>query len=253
MHWVIQKNLFKPVNYNLLIEALSTLDISYTPVYIPTGSFDLEPEVSDKKNVYVCGAIKLKKISENLGWFPGSFLNENFAFDKWLEELKDELLNYDALLGKMSSIETSHMEKFFIRPLEDNKAFDGSVVDNEMLFSMKNDRSKPYLENLEVIVSPIKNIYREYRLFYVKNQYVTGSLYKVAGRPYASSDVENSVIQYADSIVKKWVPSESFVIDISLNESGYKVIEFNNINSSSFYAANMSKYVQAIQDAYSEA
>jgi len=59
MHWIIQKSIFKPVNYNLLTDALDSLGISYTPVYIPNGTYDLQPEILDKKNVYVCGAIMM--------------------------------------------------------------------------------------------------------------------------------------------------------------------------------------------------
>jgi len=250
MHWVIQENLFKAINYRLLTDALESLDISYTSVYIPNGTYELQPDVNNKKNVYVCGAIKLKQIAENKDWSPGSFLNENFSFDKWTVELGTELLNHDAVFGKISTINIPD-DNFFIRPLEDNKAFDGTVMNKEKFLSLT--QSKPYLSDIDVIASPVKDIFREYRLFYVKKRYITGSVYKVAGKPQISPEVEQSVIEYANSIVDQWVPEESFVIDISLNQDGYKVIEFNNINSSSFYACDVQKYAYAIQNAYSTA
>jgi len=250
MHWVIQKSLFKPANYRLLTEALDSLGVEYSSVFIPNGTFDLEPEINPTGKVYVCGAIKLKKIAKERNWSPGSFLNSNFSFDRWVTELGNELLNYDVTYGKFSDIQTEHMAKFFIRPLEDNKAFDGMVIDNEMINLWRNDPSKGYLLNLDVIVSPVKDIYREYRLFVVKNQVVTGSIYKIAGKPQISEDVEQDVIDYVSDIVNKWTPSESFVIDVCLTNNGYRVIEFNNINSSGFYASNVLKYAEAIQRAY---
>ena len=250
MHWVIQKSLFKPENYRLLTGALDNLEIKYTPIFIPSGTLDLQPEVNISGNVYVCGAIKLRKIAEERAWFPGSFLNDNFSFDIWNAELGNELLNFGALYGKFNDIQIDNMSKFFIRPLEDNKAFDGMVIDKEMLESLRKDPTKNYLGELDVIVSPTKDIYREYRLFVVKNTVVTGSVYKVAGKPQVSENVEKDVVDYVHTIINKWVPSESFVIDVSLTEEGYKVIEFNNINSSGFYASNVPKYVEAIQLAY---
>jgi len=250
MHWVIQKSLFKPENYQLLTDALDRLEIEYSSVFIPNGTLDLEPEVYPTGKVFVCGAIKLEKIAQERGWSPGSFLNADFSFDKWIAELGYELLNSDVVYGKFGDVQVGHMTKFFIRPLEDNKAFDGMVIDTEMMRLWRNDSSKRYLMNLDVIVSPIKDIYREYRIFVVKNKVITGSVYKISGRPQASEHVEQDVIDYVYGLIRKWVPSESFVVDVCLTNNGYRVIEFNNINSSGFYASNVPKYVEAIQRAY---
>jgi hypothetical protein len=251
MHWVIQRNIFKPENYFALVESLDLFEIDHTSITIPGGTFSLIPEVNVGNNVYVCGALKLRKISQDRGWKPGSFLNENYSYEIWLEKLGHEMLNSDAIFGKFIDVQTSHLPKFFLRPLEDNKAFDGAVFDNEQFSIWKDDESKSHLRGVDAMVSSVKPIYREYRLFYVAKKYVTGSLYKMGGNPYVSADVEADVIEFADSIVTRWVPSESFVIDIALTPDGYKVIEFNNINSSGFYASDVRKYIQAIQSHYS--
>lgn len=250
MYWVIQKNIFKPENYRLLTNALDSLGIKYISVSIPTGTLDLVPDVEVEGNVYVCGAIKLGKIAQSKDWQPGSFLNEEFRYDRWLTELGSELLNHDVVTGTLSNIDVTHFDQFFIRPLEDNKAFDGVVIDNEMLGTWRKDQSKSGICNLAVMASSVKEIFREYRLFIVNQKFVTGSVYKIGGVPTVSSDIEDGVINYAHSVIKKWCPSESHVIDIALTEKGYKVIEFNNINSSGFYGSNVPKYVEAIQSAY---
>lgn len=249
MHWVIQRSIFKPENYELLTHTLDRLNIEYTSVSIPQGTYDLEPNVVVDGKVYVCVAIKLARVASEQAWFPGSSLNEGFNFHQWKQELGTELLNYESKSGKFRDIEPG-MDKFFIRPLEDNKAFDGMVVDNEMLSSMRQEQRKQYLHDIDIIVSSVKEIYREYRLFVVKNKVVTGSAYKMGGKPQVSSLVEEDVIGYIANIIKAWVPSESVVIDVALTNDGYKVIEFNNINSSGFYASNVQKYVEAIQIAY---
>jgi len=97
MRWVIQKNLFKPENYRLLVKALGRLEVGYSSVFIPNGTLDLEPDVNHEGRVYICGAIKLKKIAQERGWSPGSFLNDNFSFDVWVKHLGQTLLNSDAV------------------------------------------------------------------------------------------------------------------------------------------------------------
>jgi hypothetical protein len=250
MHWVIQKSIFKPDNYQSLVDALHALGIAYTSISIPNGTFEMVPDVTLSGKVYVCGAIKLAKIAHDRSWLPASFLNENFKFNIWLDELGSELLNADIIIGEMNNINVSHLSKFFIRPLEDNKAFDGAVIDREMLESWKRDPKKIYMHHMPVVVSSVKEIYREYRLFVVNRKVITGSVYKVAGRPYISEFIEDYVIDYVNEVIKKWTPVDSFVIDIGLTDQGLKVIEFNNINSSGFYASDVVKYVNAIQVAY---
>lgn len=250
MHWIIQKSIFKPENYQALTDTLACLGIEYTSVNIPNGTCDLVPDVHPVGKVYVCGAIKMRKIAEDRQWQPGSFLNDNFRFDTWLAELGDELLNSDVKFGIFKDIPTEHWAKFFIRPLEDNKAFDGMVIDNEMLRLWRNDPNKAHLANLMVAACAVKDIYREYRLFVVKNRVITGSVYKIAGRPQVSETIEPEVVDYVTAIINRWAPAESCVVDICLTENGYKVIEFNNINSSGFYASNLQKYVEAIELAY---
>ncbi|MFZ6681682.1 ATP-grasp domain-containing protein [Undibacterium sp. Tian12W] len=251
MHWVIQRSIFKPGNYDLLIQALDSLEVVYTSVTIKPGTYDLEPAVKLTGKVYVCGAIKLAKIANERGWLPGSLLNENFNFNVWQQHLGSELLNHAVGTGKLADIDTARYKQFFIRPMEDNKAFDGTVIDNEMLADWRSDPEKSNLLELDVMVSPVKDIYREYRLFVVNGRVVTGSLYKMAGRPQVSADLDDEVLAYAQTVVSKWTPAQAFVMDVCLSEDGYKVIEFNNINSSGFYASDVLKYVDAIQQAFS--
>ncbi|MCE3606086.1 ATP-grasp domain-containing protein [Massilia sp. P8910] len=250
MHWVIQRSIFKPGNFQLLVNALDTLGISYTAVAIPNGTFDLTPDVNPDGKVYVCGAIKLARIARDKGWVPGSLLNENFKFDIWLAQLGAGLLNHDIESGTLAEVRTGHLAKFFIRPSEDNKAFDGMVMDSEMIANWRRDPAKAHLQKIDVIVSPVKAIYREYRLFIVNRKVVTGSVYRIGGRAEISPDVEDDVLDYARGVIDRWTPAQSFVMDVCLTQEGLKVIEFNNINSSGFYAINVPKYVDAIQTHY---
>ncbi len=52
MHWVIQKSIFKPINYLALTESLNYLNIPYISVKIPPKTFELTPDVVGLDNVY---------------------------------------------------------------------------------------------------------------------------------------------------------------------------------------------------------
>lgn len=136
----------------------------------------------------------------------------------------------------------------FVRPVEDNKAFTGRVFQADTFQEWKNNN--PNLLGIQAIACPVKKIYREYRLFFVGERCVTGSLYMQAGQPMVSPDVDPEAVDYAQVITSKWRPAAAFVVDIGLTESGYRVIEFNNINSSGFYASNVDRLVAAISDAF---
>lgn len=77
------------------------------------------------------------------------------------------------------------------------------VIDREMLAARRRDPAKSKLQDLEVIVSPVKQIYREYRLFVVNGEVVTGSVYKVGGQPHISPDIEAYVRDYARAIIAR--------------------------------------------------
>jgi hypothetical protein len=250
MHWVIQQSIFKPDNFRLLVDALDAQGIAYTAVSIKNGSYEMSPDVAPEGKVYVCGAIRLAHIARSKGWVPGSFLNEHFDVPVWLAALGDAMLNAQCVTGTLAEVQVPSAAPFFIRPAADNKAFDGMVMDAEMLAHWRQDAARAHLMALDVTVSPVRQIFREYRLFVVGKQVVTGSLYKVAGKPQLSSDVEDYVRDYARAIIARWTPADAFVIDLGLTEDGLKVIEFNNINSSGFYASNVASYVQAVQACY---
>ncbi|WP_237068005.1 ATP-grasp domain-containing protein [Microbulbifer guangxiensis] len=250
MHWVIQKEIFRTVNYNLLIDALVRMSVPHTAISIPPGARGLEPEINPKGKVYVCGALKLAEISRARGWSPGHFFNGQFRFDKWEERLGNELLNHGAQVCKLKDVSLTERGSCFIRPLEDSKAFDGRVYNRAGLNTFLKASAGTHVRDMTVVVAQCKEIYQESRVFIVKGEIVTGSVYKVGGKPHLSSLLNDDVIEYVQKIMEIWLPFESCVIDIALTGEGLKVIEFNNINSSGFYAVDVPKYVEAIEVAY---
>lgn len=99
MFWVVQNNLYNEYEYKNFINALDRLNSNYVIVkpvpfsdIILPADFDStkqnvddvdEPEIDKSQPIVVCGTLTLSKIARNRGWTPGTFLNENFNYEKW--------------------------------------------------------------------------------------------------------------------------------------------------------------------------
>ena len=233
-------------NLNKLIAALERRGSPFDVITVDTTG-QLVPEVSPDGPVMVSGATRMATIAAARGWSPGSFLNENFRFDLWLAELGSDLLNSDATVCRLGEVQITAPR--FLRPVEDSKAFDGKVFDRAGLDELKT--AHPDLADCFVATSVARTLYREYRLFVVAGEIVTGSLYRQGGQPLQSPDVDPEVVAYGRSILARWQPAEAFVLDVGLSDLGYRVVEFNNINGCGFYAADVDRYVEAIESSFS--
>lgn len=269
MFWVIQNNIFREQNHAMLLETLQRMRVSHVEVKL-VPFYDLllpvdfdshtfkesmdnvsEVSVDDSGLVMVSGGLSLAKIGKNRSWQPGSFLNENFHYDKWKRAYGENLLNFESMVDTFSSIEPMWNE-FFIRPCEDTKDFDGTVFTKEEFNIWRHDLLRKNglctFENAMVVASPIKKIYREYRFFIVDNCVVTYSQYKLGNQILSSADVDFMTIQYVQRMINIWQPARAFVMDIALTSEGLRIIEINNINSAGFYDCNVGKFINAIEN-----
>jgi hypothetical protein len=270
MHWIVQGNLDKTEGLKLLIELLVQKNIAHTLVKtIPFSDIvvDVNIDVNDynekniprlkinEKNIVTFGSYSLALAAKKFGWSPGSFINENYEFDKWLRGWgKENLLNGNAIQGKVKDIESmipSHWNKVFSRPTEDTKSFAGQVMDVEdfktWISRVKINTDRILDSETDIVISEVKVIHNEYRLFIVDGKFVTGSLYKLGDKVVTSEFVPSSIIDYAHKMISIWKPDRAFVLDIACTPEGNKVIEINNINSSGFYKSDISKIIDAIE------
>lgn len=271
MFWVIQDGLYHENGFAALCSALDRLQVPYTFVKVvpmaskllPAG-FDTnswhedisnapDADIDDSGLVMVCGATAMSKVAKDRGWTPGSFLNDDFRYEKWLENYGENLLNANSVVCRFDQVNRSG--EFFIRPCEDSKAFTGMVTDQKsfsewqhkvVILNEKSSFSTVVPETM-VSTSSVKTIMREYRFFVVDGDVVTGSLYKQGDKVLYSSDIEPDVWNYAQQMVNVWQPARAFCIDIALTDKGFRVIEINCINSAGFYALDVMKFVGAIE------
>lgn len=265
MLWIVQNNLFREENYEQMIEALQRLGVPHHIVKVMPFVDELEPEpvIDTAQGVYVCGSTKLMRIATDRGWKPGSFMNDNMRYEAWDAALGDELLNHGGIVSTLQDIQFPEPGEFHIRPCEDGKAFSGRcfykaefekwrqhLYDSQgVVIDGKYERFKIQAQpHTPVVVAPVKKILREYRFFVVDGQVITGSLYKMGGRAHTDANIDPDVVAYVKRMVAKWEPSRAFVIDIAMTAyHGLKVLEYNCINCSGFYACNTAAYVEAIE------
>lgn len=254
MHFVVQNNLYNELGYDDIKTTLEKFQIPHTFVKVIPFSHELIPDIIIEDDVIVLGATTMSEIAKNKNWTPGSFINENFDVDKWMENVGDNLLNYDSVLSTFKDVD-DRFNEFFIRPCLDTKSFSGQCFTynefDEWRYKVINLDETYSSLNADTMVSycSLKHIYQEYRFFIIDKKIITGSQYKQGSRVIYNSNIDDDIIYYTQSIVNMWQPARAFVVDIAvLDNRLFKIIEYNNINSAGFYAADVQKIILNLND-----
>lgn len=254
--WIIQSNM----NYENGVEDLKNYlkdnEIPHVLVDIFKGndSFYIsgtdEPLYLDGRNDILCiGSYRLSRMMNEKLISPGSFMNDNFTYSKWIEHWGIRMLNHDSIVQKISNIEIpDSWNKVFARPLKDNKLFTGGLFNsNDLLTHINGKILNEGNKDEKLLISSRKNITAEYRLFVVDGIIVTGSLYKLRNQLTLSDYVDSDVLDFANDCLDIWQPSLAFVLDIAITDIGCRIVEVNNIASAGLYKADVSKIVNALE------
>lgn len=273
MHWLIQNNLKNDQGMQSLKDYLIDNKKSFQLVkavpftdIIINGDLDFDVIESSKDtdslltvpkalNIVTMGSYSLARSAIKRGWTPGAFINENFEFSKWIKHWgADVMLNGGAIEAKIKDIKVpTDMTHVFARPSEDTKYFAGQVFEREnfafWLEQLKTINDPETLSpETSIIISNVVEIDCEFRLFVIDNEIVTGSLYKTKNQVIYSPILDKEALVFARKMLDVWQPDRAFVIDIALTPNGPKIIEVNNINSSGFYASDIGKIVESIDN-----
>jgi len=253
MYYIVQKNLFREKNFDILINLFQRWKIEYEIIdWIP---FQEEITIhTDRKDIMCFGGVSLAKAAIKYNWNPGIFYNENHDMEVYFQHYKEHMLNSDGFfIRSQDELPASLPEVFFARPADDTKLFSGG------LFSKKgwDDTMKAYLtlkkgleHDVKIFVASDKDyIAKEIRCWVVEGKVVTMSQYKlgilVTQKNY---DHDEDARAFAQKMVDIYTPSRAFVLDICLYQGEWKVVEINCINSAGFYDANMDKLLTALEE-----
>jgi hypothetical protein len=182
--------------------------------------------------------------------------SEGFAASNWVPVLGGNALNGDGEVQAISEIGRRLRcgERVHIRPNRDDKAFNGSVYDIaawESMLAVRHQKHQSLPDSkLECWISPVKEIEAEYRCWFIDHTLVDVSMYRDNGEFYTRRETASQVLQAAVRLAAEYLPIGNVVMDIAKTPDGYKVIEFNPINSSGWYAAStetiLSRWCEAL-------
>lgn len=254
--WVVQANLLSIERQQDVAWALKDLEIPYVGVNVIPFSDDLEFlfDAPVGPGIIPYGSTSLIRHAQRYNWSGLFFNTTNFRVEAWNNH-RDDMLNSDAriMTVKEASILFTHVlddrELWFIRPVEDLKAFSGTLTTAEEISRWMGSidiGNFQISEDTMVAISQPKTILMEHRWFVVGGKIVDGSMYYHNGQLYSRHETDADVIKEAQELADKWLPHETVVMDVGLTNDGPKIIEFNCLNGSGFYQHDISKIVKAV-------
>jgi hypothetical protein len=266
MHWVLQDTDFSERGWDTLIHTLETFGVPFTKHKVTPFIGTLTPEPDIGHNNVICfGSYSMRHSANLYGWNPGVFDVGPHDFTVQKSHWGDKMLNADSEVMEFKDVHISRPT--FIRPVDDTKFFSGAVFEPEYFedWQRKVVVSSVGMEGISlsptalVQVSPVKEIWSEYRFWVVQGRIVTASRYKLGTNVIYSNDVDYRFHEFVQGLfdgfperLMGWRPAEAFVIDVCETPKGIKIVEINTINSSGFYAADVQKLVFALENAFNE-
>lgn len=220
---------------DLIPYILDIPDVVFGDMYIPIGSTLLT-------------LISIKKHFKGLHFNPNTF-DYSVASLNRSDMLNDE---YIMTIEESLSFLKSKKTKWFVRPNDDLKQFTGTVIDSEECYEWFDDAlqckhgSYKMSSDMKVVFSKPKNLSEEWRWFIVDGNVVSGSLYRYKGKDLFWEETDENMIMIAKLKAKGWIPHPNCVMDMVKIGTDYKIIEFNCINSSGFYNANIKLILQEL-------
>lgn len=263
MYYVIQENLFREYGYKALIEHLDILkwkwanklsdsEVNYEVVkYIP---FSEKLEVkTDRKDVFFFGSSNAGTVAKKkYNWQPGHFINDNFTMEKYLPEFKGNMLNSDGMMYDPSELSERIRNlgwghhTWFIRPVDDGKAFTGQIFTGIQWFEYERDNDS--LKDIKILVASPKTTQQEIRCWMIDGEPVTISQYKIGSRGnYLNMNHNDEAIIFARKMAKIYQPARAYCLDICLYNDEYYIVELGCINHCGFYDANMEKLIDGLE------
>jgi hypothetical protein len=256
MKFLIQHNMINITDLGQIKDAL--IDYPHEFVGVIPFSREITSDVPLEGVDYIpYGSTAMSEVGLEYGWKGLHFDLAQANYGAFIAN-RDDMLNDNVIRldEAVKFLETRNpRELWFTRPSKDLKEYTGMVDSAGDLFAWLKDRlecassgSYQLQPDTMIVLSEPKNIDAEYRWFVVGGKVITGSMYRNNGQLFSQEQLDPDVIAEAQSFADKWLPDQCVVMDLALTDYGMKVIEFNCINSSGFYACNVKKIFDALWD-----
>lgn len=174
----------------------------------------------------------------------GLFYNPTTFDQAYYQTLDLPSLNENADIHNMRDIIDVKFEQAFVKPSNDRKSFNALFVDNQTIREALEltQYQANYLDQTCLLTTEIVEINRECRFYIVNQHVITGSHYRIDNQtkhlPIQAKDI---MWQVANEYCKLFQPHDVFVIDIAETPIGFKIVEYNCLNASGLYTADVKK------------
>ncbi len=257
MQWILQD--FEDTRK--MADALDRLEIPYTwhKVVPFIGELTPVPTINDPNAVVMFGSYTLWRYALANDLKPGVFKIRPFVHEApWHPFL---LNGADALFLTLRDVPEQLPDDgkdWFLRPVEDSKEEPGNVkstgeiidLANKVLALEEHEIPKGSLRHdTEMMFTKPVRILKEWRLWVVRDEIVTFSLYKEGSRVVYRHEIDEDALEFAKRLVDAnpdYAPA--YVIDICRTDDGLKMLETNCINAAGFYEADLLKLVSSIDE-----
>lgn len=199
------------------------------------------------------GSFKTILNSQYLWRGPCSFLlGEEYSFDKWILNLNPYYINYDYnIIDLQTFIRNNNWHRLFVRPVSGKKPFGGETFTSKSLKVLTSylDQQKN-IQNLMVVTALPKQIEKEWRFVFVDQELIDGSQYMALGELSVAEGYPDEAKKIAQEIGLSLASENKFdfTVDIGYYRGGYKLIEINSFESSSFYACDLNRIYKALSN-----
>jgi hypothetical protein len=201
------------------------------------------------------GSTLLSTMGLDFGW-RGHYLDLDVMNYRAFIENRKDMLN-DMVMSVQDARNflsgSDPYSKWFTRPSEDLKQYSGVVMEAGEIVPWFTSMMEAvgggsyYMDpKTEVVLSTPKIISAEWRWFIVGGKIVSGSLYRAHGQLRKIRELDVPVIEEAQALADIWLPHPCVVMDTALVDGEMKVVEFNCINASGFYANDIPAVFDAL-------
>jgi hypothetical protein len=253
MNWYLQDSgiTFDGLDSNVipLVGALDALGLPRFGIgyHVETGTMTGLEQADRTKPSLFYGSTRVAELAAASGFRSGAYFDAAwFDPQNWLGK-RDDLLNADQRLTTVGELRHAWISTpVFVKSVLP-KALTGMVLEgpdsrwwfNE--YAHLNDKDA-------IVISPVKEIAQEWRFFIVDARVVAGSQYKHDGMKRIREPIAEDVWRRARQMAEACLPSANIVMDIRRLRNGeFNLVEFNCLNSSGFYNADVRNFVLALE------
>lgn len=245
MNALLQHNIWQEAGYDRFVESLREyFHITEVHVIPFTSDFGI-PLPEDYKPDLVFGSNRFVDICREKGYSVYRSFTPETSYSAPKINLNDDGKIYN--FKKLRTVPSDGWP-LFLKPLRE-KFFTGLVVNNvedldkiQLTTSLVKDPDEEF-----IFAFPPKKIGLEIRFFVICNIVITASVYKENGIPkqYQIDPSHEACLTLKKFMLMSDPIDFAYVADMGYTDKGWKVIEFNNINSAGIYKCDTDALAKA--------